>query len=81
MLTCGLSFQTPVIMVVLDKIRLIPFERQRKVWKEYVACITIISAIITPPDIISMLFLCVPLVMLYCATIFVVYLMDTEKTH
>ncbi|MDR2074780.1 MAG: twin-arginine translocase subunit TatC, partial [Holosporales bacterium] len=74
MLAFGISFQIPVIMVVLDKLNLIPFAKQRKWWREYTACIAIISAVITPPDIISMLFLAVPLILLYYVTIFVAHL-------
>jgi sec-independent protein translocase protein TatC len=74
MLAFGLSFQIPIIMIVLDKLKLISLEKQRKRWREYTACIVIVSAVITPPDVLSMLFLAVPLALLYYSTIFVVHL-------
>jgi sec-independent protein translocase protein TatC len=69
LLSFGLSFQIPIIMVLLDKLKIIPFRKQEKMWREYVVCIVIMSALITPPDAISMLFLAGPLVSLYVITI------------
>ncbi|MDR1488374.1 MAG: twin-arginine translocase subunit TatC [Holosporales bacterium] len=65
----GFSFQLPLIMIILDKIKIIPFSRQKSIWREYIAVIVIISAIITPPDVLSMIFLAVPLILLYCLTL------------
>lgn len=69
MVSFGLSFQIPIIMSFMDKIGIVSFSKQQYYWREYVTTIIIISAIITPPDALSMLMLACPLIVLYVATI------------
>ena len=71
----GISFQIPMIMLLLDKMHLLPIQRQFSIWREYTFAITLFSAIITPPDISSMFLLMIPMLLLYFCTIFVVKLM------
>ncbi len=68
-LAFGISFQIPIIMIFLDKTGIIKISKQKKLWREYFLLITIISAIITPPDITSMLFMMLPMLVLYFGTI------------
>ncbi len=70
----GFSFQIPIVMLVLDKLQVISFVQQKKVWREYIICIMIISAIITPPDVLSMLLLAFPLIFWYGMTLIIVFL-------
>lgn len=68
MISFGISFQIPIIMITLDRLRILPINKQRKYWREYIALVTIISAIVTPPDAISMILLSIPMVLLYLMT-------------
>ena len=65
----GVSFQIPVIMILLDKIHIVSIKRQIKLRREYALLVTIIAAVITPPDIMSMLFIMIPMLLLYFGTI------------
>lgn len=69
LLSFGISFQIPVVMIGLDKLHIISIKVQRRIWREFVASIVVISAIITPPDALSMIFLAVPLIALYFLSI------------
>lgn len=71
MLSFGISFQIPLVMIFLNKLKILSFKKQQKIWREYTTCIVIISAIITPPDALSMIFLAVPLILLYFLTLFI----------
>ena len=68
----GLAFQLPVIVVLLAMIGLISAEQLVKHRRIALIAITIISALIAPPDAISMLLLMVPLYLLYEGAIIVV---------
>jgi sec-independent protein translocase protein TatC len=65
-LVFGLSFQTPLVMLVLTRLRILSveaFQRKRKVaW----FLLAVFAAVITPtPDPINMMFLAVPMRLLY----------------
>jgi sec-independent protein translocase protein TatC len=81
LLSFGISFQLPIIMIILDKLKLIPMQKQKNIWREYITCVFIISAIITPPDILSMLFLAIPLVILYGITIAFMFIAQIHGSH
>ncbi len=61
----GLIFQLPCIFWFLGKIRILKAGFLRKHRKYAVLIILIISAIITPPDVLSQILLSVPLFILY----------------
>lgn len=69
MLAFGLSFQIPIVMLFLDKTGICTIAKQSKCWREYIAAVTIISAIIAPPDALSMIFMAGPLIILFIVTI------------
>lgn len=71
MLSFGISFQLPIVMFFLDRTNVFSMTKQRIFWREYIAIVIIISAIITPPDALSMVFMALPLIILYCVTILV----------
>ena len=61
----GLCFQIPVVQVVLAAIGIVDLHRLRS-WRRYAIVVSaVIAAMITPPDIISMLLLLIPMVLLY----------------
>lgn len=70
-LSFGLSFQIPIVMILLDRLHIVSIQIQKRVWREFVMCIVILSAIITPPDAFSMILLSVPLISLYFVSIFI----------
>jgi len=61
----GISFQLPLIMVLLERIGIFTIESYRSKWRIAVLVIAILSMFLTPADPGSMLLMGVPLVGLY----------------
>lgn len=65
-LVFGLSFQTPLVMLALERIGIVGVEDFRKQRKIALFVLAILSAILTPtPDVVTMLWLWVPMYSLY----------------
>lgn len=67
----GIVFELPVLAFFLSKIGLITPKFLRKYRKHSYVLLLIVSAIITPPDIFSQIAVCIPLVILYEASILI----------
>ena len=67
----GLVFEMPVILISLLKLNIITVEQLAKVRPYVVVLIAFLSAMITPPDIFSMLFMMLPLYLLFEASIWI----------
>jgi len=79
-LAFGLSFELPLIMLVLGRIGIINSYMLSKYRKYAILVIAIVSAIITPtPDAYSMMLMTVPLVILYEVSIILVKLFGKRK--
>ena len=61
----GLTFETPVVVVVLVRMRVVPLEKLRSIRPYVIVGAFVIGAICTPPDVISQCLLAVPLWLLY----------------
>jgi sec-independent protein translocase protein TatC len=64
-LAFGVTFEVPVIVIVLVRMGLVPLEKLRQIRRYVIVGAFVIAAIVTPPDIMSQLFLAVPLCVLY----------------
>ena len=67
----GLCFQFPIIILLLLKFNLLKIKHLIKYFKYVIIVCFIVSAILTPPDIISQIFLAVPMIILYTITIII----------
>ena len=64
-LVFGIAFEVPVAVVVLARLRVVTIE-QLKAWRGYfIVGAAVVSAIVTPPDVISQLSLLFPMIILY----------------
>jgi sec-independent protein translocase protein TatC len=64
-LAFGAAFEVPVIVVVLARMGVVSIEKMRE-WRGYFIVVAfIISAVITPPDVVSQLALAIPMCLLY----------------
>ena len=64
-LVFGIAFEVPVAVVVLARLGIVSIE-QLKAWRGYfIVGAAIVSAIVTPPDVISQLSLLFPMIILY----------------
>jgi sec-independent protein translocase protein TatC len=65
-LVFGLSFQTPLVMVILNRIGLFGWEDYARRWRGAIMILAVFSALITPtPDALTMLYLFLPMFGLY----------------
>lgn len=64
-LAFGVTFELPVVVVVLVRMGLVSIEKLKEI-RGYVAVgVTVVAAIVTPPDAMSMLLLAAPMYLLY----------------
>ncbi|PZO62722.1 MAG: twin-arginine translocase subunit TatC [Pseudoxanthomonas suwonensis] len=78
-LAFGASFELPVALVILVLLGWVT-PKQLREWRGYaVVGIFILSAIITPPDVVSQLLLAIPMCLLYEAGILAASLLDRNR--
>ena len=66
----GLVFEMPLLLFVLLKLNIVTAQQLAKARPYVVVSIAFLSAMITPPDIFSMLFMMAPLYILFEASVF-----------
>ena len=67
----GLLFELPIIIYFLTKIGLVTPQFLRKYRKYTLVIVLILSAIITPPDVLSQIIVSIPIMLLYEISIFI----------
>ncbi len=70
-LACGIVFELPILMYILTKIGLVTPEALRKYRKFALIIVLILSAIITPPDVMSQIIVAIPILILYEVSIYI----------
>ena len=75
----GLFFELPVVMYLLAKIGVLSSAVLKKYRRHSIVVILILSAIITPPDVISQLLVTLPIYTLYEIGIVVVKRVEKRK--
>jgi len=78
-LTCGIMFQLPIMVYFLSKAGIVTPATMRKYRRHALIGTLIVSAIITPPDVISQLLIAVPLFLLYEISIYISKLVVKEE--
>lgn len=76
----GLSFELPLVIVVLALLGLYDAEFLKKNRRIAIVILSAISAVVSPPDALSMIFMWVPLVFFYEASIWIVHFMLKKKS-
>jgi len=69
-LVFGLSFETPVVQMVLVRMGIVSIQKMIDFRPYFIVIAFIIAAVVTPPDVISQLMLAIPLCLLYQFGIF-----------
>ena len=64
-LAFGITFEVPVVVIVLVRMGLVTVEKLKSIRPYVIVGAFVIAAVVTPPDIMSQLFLAVPLCLLY----------------
>lgn len=66
----GMTFETPVVVVVLVMTGMISIEKLKEIRSFVIVGAFVVAAIVTPPDVVSQLMLAIPLCLLYEVGIF-----------
>ena len=77
----GICFQLPVLLSLMGRVGIITSKQLLDTWRYAVVAIVGVSAIITPPDALSMISLVIPLVGLYGVSILCVRLIERSRAR
>ena len=73
-LVFGVAFQTPLVMVFLNRIGIFTWQYYLSKWRQSMFVLAVLSAVLTPSvDVVSMLLLLVPTFGLYMVGTFICY--------
>jgi sec-independent protein translocase protein TatC len=64
-LVFGIAFEVPIAVIVLARMGIVSLDQLRKFRGYFVVAAFIVSAVVTPPDVISQLALAIPMCILY----------------
>ena len=64
-LAFGITFEVPVVVVVLVRMGMVPLAKLKEIRPYVIVGAFVISAIVTPPDVLSQLLLAVPMTLMY----------------
>lgn len=78
-LAFGLVFQMPLVVIVLTWVRVISARALLAQWRWAILIIFVVAAILTPPDLVSQVFMAVPLCILFFASIAAALLMERRR--
>jgi sec-independent protein translocase protein TatC len=77
----GVIFELPVVMFFLSKMGVVTPELLRKKRKYAILLAFVVAAILTPPDVLTQIFMALPLVVLYEISIFVAKIAQKKKVE
>lgn len=66
----GLIFQLPLFLLILNKLNIVNIKLLKKYRKHIYVLLFILAALITPPDIVTLLIMVLPLILLYEFSLF-----------
>jgi sec-independent protein translocase protein TatC len=75
----GICFLLPIVVLLLNRAGLMNFDTLRRTRRYAFIVILIIAAVLTPPDVLSMIGLAAPLYLLYETSIWIVKLMERKE--
>jgi len=79
-LVFGLTFQLPVIMIILGRMGILRSSSLLKYWREMTLAMSVAAAFLSPgPDVISMMMLFVPLMVLFFLSVFIMKFFERKK--
>jgi sec-independent protein translocase protein TatC len=80
-LAFGITFEVPIVVIVLVRMGLVSIEKLKEVRPYFVVGAFVVAAVVTPPDVLSQIMLAVPLCLLYEVGIFVArFVVPSEDT-
>ncbi len=70
-LSAGITFELPIVVFFLARIGVVTPEFMRKYRRHAIVLVLVVAAVITPPDVFSLILVSIPLVLLYEVSIFI----------
>jgi len=70
-LSAGITFELPIVVFFLARVGIITPEFMRKYRRHAIVFVLVVAAVITPPDVFSLILVSIPLVLLYEVSIFI----------
>lgn len=80
-LVFGASFELPLILVALGVLGIVSSDTLREKRRYAIVGLAMVAAVITPPDVLSMMMLLVPLTALYEISILVVRVVERKRSQ
>jgi len=80
-LAFGLCFELPVILTLLAKVGFVSSQGLREKRRYAIIAVTVVAALFTPPDAISMMSLAVPMVALYEISIWLAKMVEKKRAE
>ena len=77
----GISFQLPVLLTLLAKVGMVTSQGLITKWRFAVVGIFVVAAVITPPDMLSMVGLAIPLIILYALSVLMVRWVEIKHVN
>jgi sec-independent protein translocase protein TatC len=78
-LAFGLTFETPVVVIVLVRMGVVSLEKLRAARSYVIVGAFVIAAVVTPPDVVSQFMLAMPLWLLYELGLFLARFVSVPK--
>ena len=75
----GIVFQVPIVVLVLSSVGVVTPQLLLRQWRYGVLVIFVGSAILTPPDAISLILMAVPILLLYVGSILIAFVTTRKK--
>lgn len=79
-LAFGVTFEVPIIVILLVKARLVTVEKLREVRSYVIVGAFVIAAVVTPPDVTSQIMLAVPMWLLYEVGVLIASMLEKPAT-
>jgi sec-independent protein translocase protein TatC len=76
----GLAFQIPVAILILGRIGILSSSHLRKYRRHAIFITLVIAAVLTPPDVFSMMIMSVPLYILYELCVWIIWMWEKSGT-
>ena len=78
-LAFGLTFEVPVVVIVLVRMGVVSTQQLKDFRGYFCVCASIAAAVVTPPDVVSMLALLIPMCVLYEACVWIAWWMERKR--
>jgi sec-independent protein translocase protein TatC len=75
----GVVFQLPVVVLLLSILGIVTPQWLLRQWRYGVLVVFVGSAVLTPPDAVSMVAMALPVILLYLASVLVAFVVSRRK--